>query len=62
MHLGTRIAVVGTSGAGKTTFAARLAALLDCLHIELDGPHLDVVRLRHPREARRLLSAAGAAA
>jgi adenylate kinase family enzyme len=37
VQLGQRIAVVGTSGAGKTTFAARLAALLDCRHIELDA-------------------------
>jgi len=37
VHLGTRIAVVGTSGAGKTTFAARLAALLNRPHIELDA-------------------------
>lgn len=34
-----RIAVVGTSGAGKTTFARRLAAALDCPHIELDRYH-----------------------
>ena len=37
MKLGPRIAVVGTSGAGKTTFSARLAARLDCPHIELDA-------------------------
>ncbi len=34
-----RIAVVGTSGAGKTTFARRLATALDCPHIELDKYH-----------------------
>ncbi len=37
MRFGRRIAVVGTSGAGKTTFSARLAVLLDCPHIELDA-------------------------
>jgi len=32
-----RVAVVGSSGSGKTTFARRLAAKLDVPHIELDG-------------------------
>jgi adenylate kinase family enzyme len=32
-----RILVAGTSGAGKTTLARRVAALLDIPHIEIDG-------------------------
>lgn len=32
-----RIVVVGTSGAGKTTLARRIAALLELRHIELDA-------------------------
>jgi adenylate kinase family enzyme len=32
-----RIVVVGTSGAGKTTLALRIAALLELPHIELDA-------------------------
>ena len=32
-----RIAVIGTSGAGKTTFSRRLAGVLGAPHIELDA-------------------------
>ncbi len=32
-----RVAVVGTTGSGKTTMGERLAAILGCPHIELDS-------------------------
>lgn len=32
-----RVSVIGTSGSGKTTFAAQLAQVLGVLHIELDA-------------------------
>jgi adenylate kinase family enzyme len=34
-----RIAVVGTTGTGKTTFASRLARRFECPHVELDALH-----------------------
>ena len=34
-----RVVVVGTSGSGKTTVAAKIAEELDLLHIELDSIH-----------------------
>jgi adenylate kinase family enzyme len=36
---GPRINIRGTSGSGKSTFAAKLAARLGVTHIELDGLH-----------------------
>ncbi len=54
MNFGPRIAVVGTSGAGKTTLSARLAVLLDCPHIELDafqhGPNWQQATVEELRE------------
>ena len=35
----SRVVVVGTSCSGKTTFAQRLAGLLDVPHVELDALH-----------------------
>jgi adenylate kinase family enzyme len=36
-----RIAVVGSTGSGKTTLARQLARLLDLTHVELDALHWD---------------------
>lgn len=36
-HIGNKIAVVGTTGSGKTTFARKLSELLNITHIELDN-------------------------
>jgi adenylate kinase family enzyme len=55
-----RLAVVGTTGSGKTRLARRLAQQLDVAHIELDALHwepehqpLQVVRLKSPRATER---------
>jgi adenylate kinase family enzyme len=45
-----RVAVVGTSCSGKTTFAAALAAGLQALHIELDALHWRADWVPAPRE------------
>ena len=53
-----RVRVVGTSGSGKTTFAARLAARLDVPHLELDAVFWDAGwTKRDPDEARALITA-----
>jgi adenylate kinase family enzyme len=48
-----RVAVVGTSCAGKTTFAAALAAKLQIPHIELDALHWRVGWVPAPPEVFR---------
>lgn len=48
-----RIVVVGSSCAGKTTFAARLASRLDLPHVELDALHWGPGWTERPPEAFR---------
>ena len=51
-----RVRVVGNSGAGKTTFARRLADALDVPHLELDEVFWDAGwTKRDPDEARTLI-------
>ncbi|WP_391503311.1 AAA family ATPase [Botrimarina mediterranea] len=51
--LGSRIAVVGAPGAGKSTLAQRLAERLDAKHIDLDALHfLPGWRLRPEEDVR----------
>jgi adenylate kinase family enzyme len=51
-----RYVVVGTSGSGKTTMAARLAAEFELEHIELDALHwLENWTERPPKEFRDLV-------
>jgi adenylate kinase family enzyme len=48
-----RVVVVGTSGSGKTTFAARLARLMDVPHVELDSLHWEPNWIEAPLEIFR---------
>ena len=50
-----RVAVVGTSGAGKTTFARRLAQITDGVHVELDAIHWQPNWVELPTEELREL-------
>lgn len=51
---GRRIAVVGTTGSGKTVFAARAARILGCPHVELDALHWEPGWTPADREAFRM--------
>ena len=57
-----RVRVVGTSGAGKTTFARRLAEVLDVPYVELDEVFWDAGWVKRDREAARADLAARLAA
>jgi adenylate kinase family enzyme len=57
-----RVAVVGTSCAGKTTFAAALAAKLQVPHIELDALHWRADWVPAPRDVFRQAVATATAA
>jgi adenylate kinase family enzyme len=57
-----RVAVVGTSCSGKTTFAAALAAQLQAPHIELDALHWRADWVPAPREVFRQAVATATAA
>lgn len=56
-----RVAVIGTSCSGKTTFAAALAARLQVPHIELDALHWQPNWVEAPLEAFRADVAAAVA-
>lgn len=60
-----RVAVIGASGAGKSTFARRLSAALGAPHVELDAinwqPGWRDLSGQDPEEFRRRVSAALAA-
>jgi adenylate kinase family enzyme len=51
--VGRRIAVIGTTGSGKTTLARRLATRLRIPHVELDALHWDAGWKQAPREVFR---------
>jgi adenylate kinase family enzyme len=57
-----RVAVVGTSCSGKTTFAAALAAQLQVPHVELDALHWRAGWVPAPREVFRQAVAAATSA
>ncbi len=57
-----RVSVVGTSGAGKSTVARELAAILDVPHVELDGIHHQADWEPLPTDEFRRIVAAKAAA
>jgi adenylate kinase family enzyme len=57
-----RVAVVGTSCSGKTTFATALAARLQAPHIELDALHWRPNWIEAPREEFRAAVAAATTA
>ena len=49
----TRVAVVGTTGSGKTTVARRLSKRLGLSHVELDALHWEADWTPAPREVLR---------
>lgn len=51
--IGRRIVILGTTGSGKTTLAARLADRLNCRHIELDALHWEPGWTEAPLEVFR---------
>lgn len=57
-----RVSVIGTSGSGKTTFAAELARRLGCRHIDLDAINWQAdwkdLNAHDPEEFRRRVAAA----
>ncbi|MDP3769017.1 MAG: AAA family ATPase [Dehalococcoidia bacterium] len=57
-----RVAVIGTSGSGKTTFAAELARRLGARHVDLDAINWQAdwkdLSLHDPEEFRRRVAAA----
>ena len=57
-----RVSVIGTSGSGKTTFAAELARRLGCRHIDLDAINWQAgwrdLNTHDPEEFRRRTAAA----
>jgi adenylate kinase family enzyme len=57
-----RVAVIGTSGSGKSTFAGRLAASINAPHIELDAINWQAgwrgLAKEDPAEFRRRVMAA----